>query len=114
MKGLLKNNFCAACSSAKTFSVFMLVLGVFAAVVVSQQLLLFYMLLSIIGFSVNAVASMGKDYVSKWGKYKLTSPVRRADIVKSYFYPSVIMAACWDDVCRGWHGFILAPTRMPL
>lgn len=85
MKGLLKNNFYAACSSAKTFSVFMLVLGVFAAVVVSQQLLLFYMLLSIIGFSVNAVASMGKDYVSKWGKYKLTSPVRRADIVKSYF-----------------------------
>ena len=58
-----------------------LLLGAFVTVVVSQQLLLFYMLLGIIGFSINAIASMGKDYVSKWGKYKLTAPVKRADIV---------------------------------
>ena len=66
MKGLLKNNFYAVRSSAKTFSIFMLFLGAFVTVVVSQQLLLFYMLLGIIGFSLNAIASMGKDYASKW------------------------------------------------
>ena len=43
MKGLLKNNFYAVRSSAKTFSIFMLLLGAFVTVVVSQQLLLFYM-----------------------------------------------------------------------
>lgn len=90
MKGLLKNNFYAVRTSAKTLSIFMLLLGAFVTVVVSQQLLLFYMLLGIIGFSINAIASMGKDYVSKWGKYKLTSPVRRADIVKSYFINQLI------------------------
>ena len=90
MKGLLKNNFYAVRSSAKTFSIFMLLLGAFVTVVVSQQLLLFYMLLGIIGFSINAIASMGKDYVSKWGKYKLTAPVKRADIVKSYFINQLI------------------------
>ncbi len=90
MKGLLKNNFYAVRSSAKTLAVFMLLLGAFVTVVVSQQLLFFYMLLGIIGFSVNAAASMGKDYISKWGRYKLTLPVRRVDIVKSYFIEQLL------------------------
>lgn len=90
MKGLLKNNFYAVRSSAKTFSLFMLLLGAFVTVVVSQQLLLFYMMLGIVGFSINAITSMGKDYISKWGKYKLTAPVKRADIVKSYFVNQLI------------------------
>ncbi len=90
MKGLLKNNFYAVRSSAKTFSIFMLLSGVFVTVVVSQQLLIFYILLGMIGFSINAIAGMGKDYVSKWGKYKLTAPVKRADIVKSCFINQLI------------------------
>lgn len=90
MKGLLKNNFYAVRSSAKTLAVFMLLLGAFVTVVVSQQLLFFYMLLGIISFSVNAAASMGKDYISKWGRYKLTLPVRRVDIVKSYFIEQLL------------------------
>lgn len=90
MKGLLKNNFYAVWSSAKIFAIFMLLLGAFVTLVVSQQLLLFYMLLGITGFSINAIAGMGKDYISKWGKYKLTSPVKRADIVKSYFINELI------------------------
>ncbi len=107
MKGLLINNFYAIRSSAKVFSAFMLVLGAFVTVVVSQQLLLFYMLLGIIGFSINAIANMGKDYISKWGKCKLTSPVKRADIVKSCFisqliwllagmvFSGIVMSASW-------------------
>jgi len=111
MKGLLKNNFYAVRSSAKVFSIFMFLLGAFVIVVVSQQLLLFYMLLGIIGFSINAIASIGKDYVSKWGKYKLTAPVKRADIVKSYFICQLIWLLVGTlysgiAVCLSWalHG----------
>lgn len=39
---------------------------------------------------MNAIASMGKEYISKWGKYKLTTPVKRADIIKSYFINQII------------------------
>lgn len=85
MKGLLRNNFYAARSGAGTFSAFMALLGAFVTMVVSQQLLLFYILLGIVGFPAIAAASIGKDYISKWGKYKLTTPVKRADIIKSYF-----------------------------
>ena len=63
MKGLLKNNFYAVRSSAKVFSAFMFLLGIFVIVVVSQQLLLFYMLLGMIGFSMNAVASIDRKSV---------------------------------------------------
>lgn len=90
MKGLLKNNFYAVRSSAKVFSIFMILSGAFVIVVVSQPLLLFYMLSGMIGFSMNAIAGMGKEYISKWGKYKLTTPVKRADIVKSYFINQLI------------------------
>ena len=85
MKGLLKNNFLTVYSNAKVFSVFMLLLGLFVVAVISQPLLIGYVLLSMVGFSVNAIMSIKKEFVSKWAKYKLTLPVRRAAIVKSYF-----------------------------
>lgn len=106
MKGLLTNNFYAVRSSAKVFTVFMLALGTFVTVVVSQQLLLFCMLLGIIGFSINAIATMGKDYISKWGKYKLTSPVKRADIVKSYFISQLI----WLLAGMAFAGIVLSAS----
>ncbi len=106
MKGLLTNNFYAVRSSAKVFSVFMLALGAFVTVVVSQQLLLFCMLLGIIGFSINAIGTMGKDYISKWGKYKLTSPVKRADIVKSYFISQLI----WLLAGMAFAGIVLSAS----
>ncbi|MDE6025025.1 MAG: ABC-2 transporter permease [Lachnospiraceae bacterium] len=85
MKGLLKNNFFAVCSNAKVFSLFMLILGFFVVAVISQPLLIGYVLLSMIGFSINAITSIKKEYISKWGKYKLTLPIKRADIIKSHF-----------------------------
>lgn len=106
MKGLLTNNFYAVRSSSKVFSVFMLALGVFVTVVVSQQLLLFCMLLGIVGFSINAIATIGKDYTSKWGKYKLTSPVKRADIVKSYFISQLI----WLLAGMAFAGIVLSAS----
>ena len=90
MKGLLKNNFFTTCANAKVFSVFMLLLGIFVVAVVSPTLLFGYMLLGMIGFSVNALASIKNEFSSKWGRYKLTLPVKRADIIKSNFMSRII------------------------
>lgn len=100
MKGLLKNNFLAVYANVKTFSAFMIMLGIFAAAVISPSLLIGYALLSIVGFSVIAVTSIKKEFVSKWGKYKLTLPVKRANIVKSYFISQLI----WLIVGTGFAG----------
>lgn len=90
MKGLLKNNFFAAYANAKVFSVFMLLFGIFVVAVISQSLLIGYVLIGMVGFSVNAAAVAKNEFASKWGKYKLTLPVRRADIVKSLFVNQMI------------------------
>lgn len=87
MKGLLKNNFFAALSNAKVFAVIMLILGVFVAAVdkVGTTLIIGYMLLAMIGFSFNSIASLRKESTGKWSKYKLTTPVKRSAIVQSNF-----------------------------
>ena len=85
MKGLMKNNFYAVLANAKVFSIFMIILGIFVAAVVSQSLLIGYVMTGMVGFSLNAAAVAKNEYVSKWGKYKLTLPVRRADIIKSMY-----------------------------
>lgn len=90
MKGLLKNNFFAVYANVKVFSIFMFLLGIFVVAVISQSLLIGYVLLGMVGFSVNAISSIKKEFVSKWGKYKLTLPIKRADIVKSYFVSQLI------------------------
>ncbi|MCM1144905.1 MAG: ABC-2 transporter permease [Blautia sp.] len=90
MKGLLKNNFYAACASAKVFSVFMFLWGLFVVAVISPSLQIGFVLSGIIGFSGNALFVARNEFVSKWGKYKLTLPVRRADIVKSLFLNQII------------------------
>ena len=90
MKGLLKNNYFAVCSNAKAFSVFMLLLGIFVVAVISPSLLMGYALLGMIGFSLNAIAGLRKESSTKWSKYKLTAPVKRSDIVKSYFISQIL------------------------
>ena len=39
----------------------------------------------IVGFSVIAATAIGNEFSLKWGKYKLTLPVKRTDIVRSLF-----------------------------
>lgn len=85
MKGLLKNNFYAVLANAKVFSIFMLISGIFVAAVVSQSLVIGYVITGMVGFSLNAAAVAKNEFVSKWGKYKLTLPVKRADIIKSMY-----------------------------
>jgi len=90
MKGLLKNNFYAVCTSAKAFSAFMLLTGMFVVVVISPSLLIGYALLGMVGFSLNALAGLRKESSTKWSKYKLTVPVMRSDIVRSYFISQLL------------------------
>ncbi len=90
MKGLFKNNFFAVWANAKVFSIFMFVWGIFVVVIPAETLQMWFVLIGIVGFSVNAAAGIGKEFTSKWGKYKLTLPVKRADIVKSMFLSQMI------------------------
>lgn len=87
MKGLLKNNFYATLSNVKAFSVVMFLLGIFVVVMDNKipSLIIGYMLLGMIGFSLNSIASLRKESSTKWSKYKLTAPVKRSAIVQSYF-----------------------------
>ena len=70
----------------------MLLLGLLDALVDHKMpsLLMGYMLMAMIGFPFNAVASMRKESASKWSQYKLTTPVKRSAIVQSYFYSLLI------------------------
>lgn len=90
MKGLLKNNFFTVLANVKVFSAFMLILGIFVAAVRSQSFQIGYVMIGIVGFSVNAIVGVKNEFVSKWGKYKLTTPVKREDIVKSLFLNQII------------------------
>lgn len=90
MRGLLKNNFFAAWANAKVFAAFLFVLGGFVVAVISQSLLIGFVLTGMIGFSVNAAAVTKNEFASNWGKYKLTLPVRRVDLIKSLFINLVI------------------------
>ena len=90
MKGLLKNNLYATLSNTKAFSGFMILFGIFVVAVISQSLQIGYVMTGIIGFSVNAIAITKNEFISKWGKYKLTLPVKRIDIVKSLFLNQII------------------------
>lgn len=87
MKGLLKNNFYATLSNAKVFAAIMLLLGIFVVAMDNKipSLIIGYMLLAMIGFSLNSIASLRKESATKWSKYKLATPVKRSAIVQSYF-----------------------------
>lgn len=92
MKGLFRNNLYTTLSNTKVFSGIMLLLGVFVVAMDNKipSLIIGYMLLGMIGFSLNAIASLRKESAAKWSKYKLTTPVKRSDIVKSYFISQLL------------------------
>lgn len=108
MKGLLKSNYFAVRSGAGAFSILMLLLGVFVVCVISPSLLMGYALLGMIGFPLNAMEGLRKESATKWGKYKLTAPVKRSDIVKSYFVSHLL----WLTVGAAYAGAGIALSIM--
>lgn len=118
MKGLLRNNYFAVRLNARVFAILMLLWGIFAAVVVSQPLLIGYSMSGMIGFSLNAMLGLREDRTSKWSRYKLTVPVKRADIVKSYFIShlvwliaGIVFAGAVMIASSMLHGFLFDRSR---
>ena len=117
MKGLLRNNFFAASSNAKVFSIFMILWGVYtvyAADSPNGSLMIGYALSVMVGFSINGIFSAQRELSSKWGKYKLTLPVKRTDIIKSYYISQLVwllagMFFATVVICLAWrfHGWPL-------
>ncbi len=85
MKGLFKNNFLAVWTNAKIFLFFMLVMGIVVIIIPDQTWQMYFIIIGIVGLSVNAATAIGNEFSSKWGKYKLTLPVKRIDIVKGLY-----------------------------
>lgn len=116
MKGLLKNNFYAALSNMNLFAVIILLVGILTIAVGKRipSLLIGYILLALIGFPLSSIASIRKECAAKWVKYKLTTPVRRSDIVKSYFLSlllwlgvGILLAGIGTALVVLMHGFFL-------
>lgn len=90
MKGLLRNNLYMTLTGIKLFAGMIVVLGIFVAAVVSQPLLVGYSILCMVGFPLVSLSNLSKENTSQWSKYKLTAPVCRVDIIKSYFFSQFI------------------------
>lgn len=114
MKGLMKNNFYAAFSSARVFAAIMLLLGIFVTAMdnVIPSLLIGYILSVIMGFSANGIFALEKENASRWRKYKMTAPVSRKEIVGSYFINlllclliGIIFAGIFTYLSIAIHGF---------
>ena len=85
MKGLFRNNFFAVWINAKVFLIFMLLFAIVVTIIPAQTLQMYFIMIGIVGFSVIAATAIGNEFSLKWGKYKLTLPVKRTDIVRSLF-----------------------------
>ncbi len=85
MKGLFRNNFFAVWINAKVFLIFMFLFAIVVTIIPAQTLQMYFIMMGIVGFSVIAATAIGNEFSLKWGKYKLTLPVKRTDIVRSLF-----------------------------
>ncbi len=90
MKGLLRNNYFATIANAKIFSIVTIMLCALSIVVKSQMLLEAFILLCMIGFSIVSIVGLRKEIASKWNKYKITTPVKRVDIIRGYFLSHIL------------------------
>lgn len=114
MTGLIRNNLYTALASTKWLAALVLVFGVITIVLDNdrQTPLIVFSVLCPIVLSTNAIASLRKESTSKWHKYKLTAPVTRRKIIKSYFLSQlfwILAGVLPAGACIGlsvlFHGF---------
>ena len=112
MKGLFRNNFFAVWINAKVFLIFMLLFAIVVTIIPAQTLQMYFIMIGIVGFSVIAATAIGNEFSLKWGKYKLTLPVKRTDIVRSLFLNQIfwiIVGTLFTGIASGLsymiHGF---------
>lgn len=85
MKGLLRNNFYGAISNVKLILVFDMALYAILLVSGNDLLMTILSIITAPSLSLLAISGLRKENSSKWGKYKLTLPVTRREIIKSQF-----------------------------
>ncbi|MBC5581957.1 ABC-2 transporter permease [Anaerofilum sp. BX8] len=85
MRGLLKNNFYSALESLKLFSGFLLLFAAALVLTGNAALLFGFAAAAAPGFALLSLAGLRKEAGSKWGRHKLAFPVRRSEIVDSFY-----------------------------
>ena len=108
MKGLFRNNFFAVWINAKVFLIFMLLFAIVVTIIPEQILQMYFIMIGIVGFSVIAATAIGNEFSLKWGKYKLTLPVKRTDIVRSLFLNQIF----WTIVGTLFTGIVTGLSYM--
>ena len=108
MKGLFRNNFFAVWINAKVFLIFMLLFAIVVTIIPEQTLQMYFIMIGIVGFSVIAATAIGNEFSLKWGKYKLTLPVKRTDIVRSLFLNQIF----WTIVGTLFTGIVTGLSYM--
>ena len=108
MKGLFRNNFFAVWINAKVFLIFMLLFAIVVTIIPVQTLQMYFIMIGIVGFSVIAATAIGNEFSLKWGKYKLTLPVKRTDIVRSLFLNQIF----WTIVGTLFTGIVTGLSYM--
>ena len=119
MRGMFRNDLYIACVNVRIFSAFMLLYGIFSVACASLYNQMNFVLIGIVGFSVNSVVAVFHgESTSKWGKYKLTLPVRRRDIVKSVFlshifwlFAGVLFTGTGTGLFALFHGYSFEQYR---
>lgn len=91
MKGLLKNNFMGVLENIKILIPLVLLFGILVSVTGSASLLGIFSLTLTPVLLVLVVLCLRKESLSKWYKYKISLPVKRNQIVQSYYISHV----CW-------------------
>ena len=108
MKGLFRNNFFAVWINAKVFLIFMFLFAIVVTIIPAQTLQMYFIMMGIVGFSVIAATAIGNEFSLKWGKYKLTLPVKRTDIVRSLFLNQIF----WTIVGTLFTGIVTGLSYM--
>lgn len=108
MKGLVKNNIMAVWVNAKIFLIFMFIMGIAIVIVPDPTWQMYFIIIGIVGLSINAATVIGNEFSSKWGKYKLTLPVKRTDIIKSLFLNQLL----WMMVGVFFAGIVIVLSYM--
>lgn len=94
MTGLLRNNFYGVISNVKLFLVLDMALYVVLVISGNDSLMTILSIITAPSLSLLAISGLRKENSSKWGKYKLTMPVTRTEIIKSQF----IMHLVWTGL----------------
>lgn len=91
MRGLLKNNFMGVIENIKILFSLVLIWGIIVSATGNASLLGIFSLTTTPVLSILVVLCLRKESLSKWYKYKISLPVKRNHIVKSYY----ISHLCW-------------------